>query len=780
MKTRNCMNAMVGMLLAVRVCADDPRELLVAEASQRHPEGARIYRDQCAGCHGGNGEGVADKYDEALYGERSEASLRKLIERTMPEDDPGKCVGEEAGRVAAWVYEAFYSPLARERLHPARVEFQHLLNRQLVQSLAMLSDGINGGGNGDGAADSGGEQGLRGVYYNDRDRKEDRRVLERTDAQVAFAFGEASPAEGIGTEAFAVSWSGSLRVPVGGEYGFRVVSANGVRLWVNAPSEGGRGRGQQAALIDGWVSSGNEERAMESAVVLPGGFAVPVRLEFFKYKEKTASVRLQWREPHGDWEDIPASVLRPVKSGRVSAVRTEFPPDDGSSGYLRGVNVSRDWQSAVADASLEVAGDLASLLARRSAGGREVQDRVLRELAGRAWRRPVSDGEAGRLRQLLESAPDEESGWRRVVLAVVQSPYFLYPESMPSGVPAGYRAASRLALMLWDGLPDAGLRRAAESGQLNDAESVRDEARRMLRSPLARVKVREFFADWLAMEEAGEIARDPGVYPDFTPGMVSDLRKSLSAFVDHVVWESSGSWRELLEADYLLLNGPLAARYGAARIPDGRQQFEKITFPASERAGVLTHPFLLSALAYYRSTSPIHRGVFLTRNLLGRFLKPPPMAIAFMDGKFRPELTMREKVAELTKNESCMACHQTINPLGFVLEGYDATGRLRYLDNGRPVRTDSEYVTVEGESVALQGPRDLARHAVESRDAQRGFVRQAFQYFTGQAVGAYGPRTLDALHAAFVESGFSIPELLVRIAEVPALHALKTSNDQKP
>jgi hypothetical protein len=89
-------------------------------------------------------------------------------------------------------------------------------------------------------------------------------------------------------------------------------------------------------------------------------------------------------------------------------------------------------------------------------------------------------------------------------------------------------------------------------------------------------------------------------------------------------------------------------------------------------------------------------------------------------------------------------------------------------------------MTVEGESVVLHGPRDLARHAVESRDAQRGFVRQAFQYFTGQAVGAYGDGTLDALHASFAASGFSIPELLVRIAEVPAQHALKTINDQKP
>ena len=93
-------------------------------------------------------------------------------------------------------------------------------------------------------------------------------------------------------------------------------------------------------------------------------------------------------------------------------------------------------------------------------------------------------------------------------------------------------------------------------------------------------------------------------------------------------------------------------------------------------------PFLMSALAYHKNTSPIHRGVFITRNIVGRALKPPPAAIEFMDDRFDPSLTMREKVTELTRPAACMGCHSTINPLGFSLEHYDAVGRWRTVDEG--------------------------------------------------------------------------------------------------
>ena len=746
----------------------DPRAALAAEAGVRHPEGAEIYRVRCASCHGEHGEGVADKYDEALYGERTVESLTRLIDRTMPEDAPEECVGEDAARVAAWVYEAFYSPAARERIDPPKLAFQHLTNEQLRKSMAALTLGVESGGGDEGRT------GLRAVYWNDRDRKDDKKVLERVDAQVGFDWGEGSPLpDKIGTEAFAIGWSGSLRVPESGEYGFRVVTTNGVRLWVNAAGGGGRRGGEDAALIDGWVSSGNAARELTARMVLPGGSVVPVRLDFFKFKEKTARVRLEWQRPHGVWEEVPEWALMPERRPRVVAVQAALPPDDGSAGYGRGLEVSREWHAAVTEAALEASAVVASELEGGAGGKVEGMMKGVEGVAAKAWRRGVLEEERRWLRGLVEGGPDVETGGRRAVLGILESPSFLYPEVMPEGAGSGRRAAGRLALAMWDGLPDEALRRKAGEGKLEDAGELEREARRMLRSPLTRAKLRTFFGEWLSMDEAGEVMKDGKEYPAFTPEMVAALRRSLEMFVERVVWEGSGDWRELLEADYLYVNGPMAEMYGASRRPEGSGEFEAVTFPASERAGVLTHPYLLSVLAYHRSSSPIHRGVFLTRSILGRFLKPPPMAIAFMDGKFHADLTMREKVTELTKDENCMGCHGTINPLGFSLEGYDATGRLRYLDNGKRVMSESEYLAAGGETVMLRGPRDLARHAVASREAQKGFVRQLFQYMVKQVPGAYGSDTLTRLHEGFAASGFSVRELVVAIAMVPARDALE-------
>jgi hypothetical protein len=227
----------------------------------------------------------------------------------------------------------------------------------------------------------------------------------------------------------------------------------------------------------------------------------------------------------------------------------------------------------------------------------------------------------------------------------------------------------------------------------------------------------------------------------------------------------------LLLADYLFLNPRLARFYGTAAGPE--DEFTLVKFDPAERAGVFTHPFLLSAFSYHKSSSPIHRGVFLTRNVLGRFLKPPPMAIEFMDDRFDPSLTMREKVTELTGKPACMTCHATINPLGFSLENYDAAGRFRTMDNNKPVNAESDYTTAEGETIRLRGPRDLARHASESVEARRGFVRQLFQQSIKQGPAAYGPDTLKRLDDTFVASGFHIRQLQVEVAVTAATHEIK-------
>jgi hypothetical protein len=362
-----------------------------------------------------------------------------------------------------------------------------------------------------------------------------------------------------------------------------------------------------------------------------------------------------------------------------------------------------------------------------------------------------------------------------VVLETLLSPWFLYP-GLGEAVD-DHAVAARLALALWDSLPDTTLRAAAARGGLRQAGTVRQQAERMARDPRARAKLRAFFHHWLALDKVGDLDKDPAVYPGFDGALVADLRTSLDRFVEHVVWSEASDYRELLLADYLFLNPRLARFYGAP-VPAG-EDFERVAFDPAQRAGIFTQPYLLAALSYHKSSSPIHRGVFVTRQVLGRFLKPPPMAIEFMDDRFDPTLTMREKVAELTKAENCMGCHVTINPLGFSLEHYDAAGRYRTADNQKPVNAEADYRTSSGDVVRLRGPRDLAVHAVADKEARLGFVRQLVNHTVHQTPAAYGGGTLATLDAAFVRSGFHIRQLLTEIAVNTALHGLESDHQSR-
>src|SRR5207248_6057188 len=129
--------------------------------------------------------------------------------------------------------------------------------------------------------------------------------------------------------------------------------------------------------------------------------------------------------------------------------------------------------------------------------------------------------------------------------------------------------------------------------------------------------------------------------------------------------------------------GRLAEFYGADLSPDA--PFQKVGVQAHERAGVLTHPYLMATFAYTAETSPIHRGVFLARSVLGLSLRPPPEAFTPLAPDLHPQLSTRERILLQTSPQACQSCHGMINPLGFTLENFDALGRYRAQEKGRPI-----------------------------------------------------------------------------------------------
>jgi hypothetical protein len=390
----------------------------------------------------------------------------------------------------------------------------------------------------------------------------------------------------------------------------------------------------------------------------------------------------------------------------------------------------------------------------------------------------LTDEEQKFFREFPQSDPaDPKSAVRRAVVLILSSPHFLYPDLTAAGeVTDQHTIATRLALTLWDSIPDAMLFEAAENGQLGTPEQIAAHAHRMLDDARTRAKMRGFFHQWLELEGPRDLSKDEHLFPEFDAMVIADLRYSLDTFFEQVFWSDLSDYRELLLADYLLLNERLRAIY-QIELPETddagetESEFERVAFSAEQRAGVLTHPYLLSALAYHNSSSPIHRGVFLTRNIVGRRLKPPPAAVAFNDDEFAPDLTMREKITQLTRNTACMSCHSVINPLGFALENYDAIGRWRTSEHEKPIETWVQYQSLRGETLEIDSARDIANLAVQSESAHRAFVRQLFHHLVKQDTAVYGPKTIDQLTTQFAADGFHMQRLIERIALLTAVAA---------
>jgi hypothetical protein len=386
-----------------------------------------------------------------------------------------------------------------------------------------------------------------------------------------------------------------------------------------------------------------------------------------------------------------------------------------------------------------------------------------RNFAERAFRRPLSDQQ----REILVNRPFAgtsplEPAVREVVVRILKFPQFLYHEFRPRG--DDWDVAARLAWTLWDSIPDDALREAASRGELATGEQRRAHAERMLADPKGRNKLREFAFVWLKADLPVDVVKDQRQYPGFDETVLADLRTSLELFWDAVVWSDTSDFRRLLSSEELWLNDRLAHWYGGG-LPSG-SDFQPVVLTGERRAGVVTHPYLMSRLARTDESSPIHRGVFLARGILGRLLKPPPEAVTPLPPELKPELSTRERVVLQTAPAACASCHSLINPLGFALENFDAIGRFRAEDRGRPVNTEGTYTSRDGRGIHFEGSQELAAYLATSPETAAAFTQQLFQHLTQQSAAAWGVGTLDRLVEEFRASEWNIRRLVVRIAEV--------------
>jgi hypothetical protein len=393
----------------------------------------------------------------------------------------------------------------------------------------------------------------------------------------------------------------------------------------------------------------------------------------------------------------------------------------------------------------------------------------------RAWRRPLEADEVDRLVGLYDVAVDLggdrplRDAFEMVIEALLQSPHFLYRVEVGEPVPGrpdlrrltDHELASRLSYLVWRSMPDDTLLAEADAGRLRYPEQLAAQARRMVEDPRARDGLWTFFEQWLEVEEVLHLDRDPRYYPDWTPEQGEALYEQARRFVDHVAWSPDADLRALFGAPYTFADGDLARTYGLSGAAGAAFQQ---TFPDDRLAGVLTLPAVMAATSKPNMTSPIHRGIFVRERLLCTPLPPPPADIVVVPPDPDPNLTTRETFTEHSSNVACKGCHQLIDPVGFGFEHFDAVGRWRDTENGRPVDSAATLIGTLDVDGDYGGAAEMGRALADSEHAHRCVTMQFFRFAYGRGETGVDACALDRLYAGYVESGYDFGALVAQLA----------------
>ncbi len=309
-----------------------------------------------------------------------------------------------------------------------------------------------------------------------------------------------------------------------------------------------------------------------------------------------------------------------------------------------------------------------------------------------------------------------------------------------------WELASRISFFLWSSIPDEELRRAAAAGDLDDPEKLALQVRRMTADPKARRLATEFFGQWLGFYHFDRHRGvDTGRFVEFTDEVKSAMYDEAISTFEYIVRQDRPV-KEILYGDYAFLNKPLAKFYGVDRDVKSSDKVELVPGAnAFNRGGALRLGSVLTATSAPLRTSPVKRGDWVLRRILGTPTPPPPADAGTIpaDDKTFNGLTVRERLAQHKRNVSCASCHLRIDPLGFPLEGFDAVGRTRetYAD-GKPVDVTGEFA----DRTTIVGAPGLLKY-LESQDQQvmTTLAKKMLGYALGRTVAGSDRALVDEM-----------------------------------
>ena len=407
---------------------------------------------------------------------------------------------------------------------------------------------------------------------------------------------------------------------------------------------------------------------------------------------------------------------------------------------------------------------------------RACAERITRDLAGRAFRRPVTKEDIDRLMAFYDAGHEGSGGFNtgieQMVTAVLVSPDFLYRGiARPQNDTQFYalsdlELASRLSFFLWKRAPDEELLKLANKGELRAPGVLDAQVRRMLAAPQAENLVTDFALRWLDLTEVNKFEWDKQIFPEFNAELRQDFATEIDLFLRSVLLEDKNV-EQLLTADYTFLNERLAKHYGIATVHG--DQFRRVHLEDENRYGLLGKGAVLLHTSYGNRTSIVVRGAWVLDKLKGTPPAPPPPNVV-TDLSTPPgeaPKTMRAMLEIHRKNPTCNMCHGVIEPHGITLEHFTVTGQWRDVDWQANAPIDSKVKMPDG--TEIDTPADL-RRTLLGRPGQfvQALTVKLMMYALGREISPYDMPQVRAIVRDAAKNDYRFSSLVLGIVSSDA------------
>jgi hypothetical protein len=410
------------------------------------------------------------------------------------------------------------------------------------------------------------------------------------------------------------------------------------------------------------------------------------------------------------------------------------------------------------------------------------------ERAGRLiLRRPVNSDDQSFYSAYYRSNEHDSSAYADLFTALLNAPEFLYhvyhgnDSSGDAVALAPHELANKLSFHLLDSPPDAQLRAAADDGSILIDAIYSQHVQRLLVSDSAQETTRNFYREWLKLENLEPLNQYNGAanFRTFANGFEPDWDTHLGfmdevlGLLDYGTWQQDWQVGDLLNSQLILPNTPdLAAIYGVS------ESQTPVLAPDSSRPGLFTRPAFLATAG--PNTRPIMKGVFLRHTVLCDDIPAPPDNATDDLPPLDPALSTRERVEAITErpDTACAFCHESlINGLGYATENYDALGRLRsterVIDNHGQVLAEVMVDTsgvpqvTNGDFTTTADAGELMAVIADSGKVEACVARHYFRYTFGRFEDVQDDACVLETMRQGLQQG-SLQDLIIHTVESPA------------